>query len=324
MINIWDGSFYISRALAAAPSRQVKGYEAGAVISALMMFSKEMKAYHADTNVFAFDHPGANFRHAMYAGYKRNSAATEQTDQKQYQTRLCAHLLRTAGFNVLRVQGVEADDVIASIAISSDEEVRIFTGDKDLQQLVNKRVTTLDTRQTEHWQGTIKSVKTRYGVPPKLIADFLALCGDKNDCVPGVTGVGSVKAKKLLEQYGNVQGILKKSNLSAKDKEDLLMSYKLVRLTDNVKIPNLHEGIPCVSQDRLSHITQFFSGIKMPSIFNPVFANSSGLSLFGDAPEEETEMDVGDWGSVLPALFSTKENNDLWDEEHLPTGSLFN
>lgn len=323
MINVWDGSFYISRALAAAPSKEVKGYEAGAAISALMMFSKEMKAYHADTNVFVFDHPGTNFRHALYPGYKRNSAASEQTDQKQYQTRLCAHLLRTAGFNVLRVQGVEADDVIASIAISSDAEVRIFTGDKDLQQLVNKRVTTLDTRQAEHCHGTIESVEARYGVPPKLIADFLSLCGDKNDCVPGVTGIGKVKAKKLLEKYGSAYGILKKSDLSATDKESLLMSYKLVKLTDNVKIPKLHEGLPCVSSDRLSHISQFFSGIKMPSIFRTVFANSSGLSLFGDAPEEGTEMDVGDWGDVLPALFSTKEDNNLWDDEHLPTGSLF-
>lgn len=323
MINVWDGSFYISRALAVAPSRKVKGYEAGAVISALMMFSKESKEYHADTNVFVFDHPGTNFRHALYSGYKRNSAASEQTDQKQYQTRLCAHLLKTAGFNVLRVQGVEADDVIASIALSSKDEVRIFTGDKDLQQLVNKRVTTLDTRQAKHWQGTIQSVKERYGVPPKLIADFLSLCGDKNDCVPGVPGVGKVKAKKLLEQYGNVQGILKKSTLSADDKESLLMSYKLIKLTDNVKIPKLHEGVPCVSQDRLSHVTQFFSGIKMPSIFNPVFANSSGLSLFGDAPEEDTSMEVDDWDDVLPALFSTKEDNNLWDDEHLPTGSLF-
>lgn len=323
MINVWDGSFYISRALAVAPSRKVKGYEAGAVISALMMFSKESKEYHADTNVFVFDHPGTNFRHALYSGYKRNSAASEQTDQKQYQTRLCAHLLKTAGFNVLRVQGVEADDVIASIAISSKDEVRIFTGDKDLQQLVNKRVTTLDTRQAKHWQGTIQSVKERYGVPPKLIADFLSLCGDKNDCVPGVPGVGKVKAKKLLEQYGSVQGILKKSTLSADDKESLLRSYKLIKLTDNVKIPKLHEGVPCVSQDRLSHVTQFFSGIKMPSIFNPVFANSSGLSLFGDAPEEDTSMEVDDWDDVLPALFSTKEDNNLWDDEHLPTGSLF-
>lgn len=323
MINVWDGSFYISRALAVAPSKKVKGYEAGAVISALMMFSKEAKEYHADTNVFVFDHPGTNFRHALYSGYKRNSASSEQTDQKQYQTRLCAHLLKTAGFNVLRVQGVEADDVITSIAISSKDEVRIFTGDKDLQQLVNKRVTTIDTRQSGHWQGTIKSIKERYGVPPKLIADFLSLCGDKNDCVPGVTGVGRVKAKKLLEQYGDVQGILKKSTLSADDKESLLMSYKLVKLTDNVKIPKLHEGIPCVSQDRLSHITQFFSGIKMPSIFNPVFANSSGLSLFGDAQEEDTSMEVDDWEDVLPALFSTKEDNNLWDDEHLPTGSLF-
>lgn len=325
-LAIFDGSYYISRALSAMKPFSLYDREVHGTLGALSMFNKDIKEYKPDHVVFVFDHPGTNFRHSIYKDYKKNMAAHETVENKQYQTRLCAYLLKTAGFNVVHQQGVEADDVIASICLShSDYKIKVFTGDKDLQQLVTSTVTTTDTRQIPHWEGTPDSVYHKYGVHPNQIADYLALMGDKNDNVPGVQGIGSVKACSLLKEYKDVATILKAKILTNEQASMLRLSYKLTKLSANCKPDlTLYEGLPIINQAAVDHLETFFKGGKMPKLFDAVITNStlSKHSLFDDIPCTD-ERDFEEWENVLSLLDDTADTNDLWDTPYTPQGSLF-
>ena len=337
MLAVWDGSFYISRALAMVQANKqstlVGNKEVAASLLALNMFSKDFKEFHPLHSCFVFDHPGVNFRHSIDESYKCNHAADEQATFKQYQTRLTAHLLALAGFNVVQRQGVEADDIIASIAFSTDQQVTIFTGDKDLQQLVTNKVSTVDTRQKPAWRGTPETVEQRYGVPPNRIAHLLALMGDANDGVSGVSGVGQKKAIKLLKEYGSIKGIIKAGVLSLEQEEQLRTSYKLVKLENNCRVKlDYYSYVPVIEPISVEQLTSFYKEAKqpLPHLFKSVVSVSTlnqGKSLFDeDVPTKVTAVPMDDWPSLLDALEQGNINYDsLWESVKRPPtqNSLF-
>ncbi|MEL3921655.1 DNA polymerase I [Aeromonas enteropelogenes] len=204
-----DGSSYLYRAFFASQQADLRtstGLPSGAVrVMANMM--RSLRKQYPDCHVaVVFDAKGKNFRDDIYPEYKANRAS--MPDDLRSQVAPIHQMIKAMGFPFLMVEGVEADDVIGTLARQATEKqlpVLISTGDKDMAQLVSDHVTLIDT---------MKDVKTdregvieKFGVPPELIIDYLALMGDKVDNIPGMTGVGEKTALALLQGIGSIDEI---------------------------------------------------------------------------------------------------------------------
>jgi DNA polymerase-1 len=190
-----------------------------------------------------FDAKGSNFRHQMFPDYKANRSPAH--DDLIIQIEPLYKIIRAMGFHFLCVEGVEADDVIATLsrfAAQSDIETIIASGDKDLFQLVGGNIKQLDMKGKLYSEA---DVKEKMGVNPNQILDLLALTGDSADNIPGVPSVGPKTASKWLEQYSNIEGV--KANAEKiggkvgeklRESFDLLdLSYQLVQLKFDVQLP---------------------------------------------------------------------------------------
>ena len=154
-----------------------------------------------------FDAPGKNFRHDLYADYK--ATRPSMPDELRSQTGPLKELIDAMGLQRIEVEGVEADDVIATLANSARQAgfaVLISSGDKDLAQLVGDGVVLEDSMQEKRYDEA--AVVEKFGVGPSLIGDFLALTGDTSDNIPGVDKVGPKTAAKWLNQYGNLDSLI--------------------------------------------------------------------------------------------------------------------
>ncbi|MFQ1879769.1 DNA polymerase I [Aeromonas veronii] len=204
-----DGSSYLYRAFFASQQADLRtstGLPSGAVrVMANMM--RSLRKQYPDCHVaVVFDAKGKTFRDDIYPEYKATRAS--MPDDLRSQVAPIHQMIKAMGFPFLMVEGVEADDVIGTLARQATEKqlpVLISTGDKDMAQLVSDHVTLIDT---------MKDVKTdregvieKFGVPPELIIDYLALMGDKVDNIPGMTGVGEKTALALLQGIGNIDEI---------------------------------------------------------------------------------------------------------------------
>ncbi|MDX7648605.1 DNA polymerase I [Aeromonas caviae] len=204
-----DGSSYLYRAFFASQQADLRtstGLPSGAVrVMANMM--RSLRKQYPDCHVaVVFDAKGKTFRDDIYPEYKATRAS--MPDDLRSQVVPIHQMIKAMGFPFLMVEGVEADDVIGTLARQATEKqlpVLISTGDKDMAQLVSDHVTLIDT---------MKDVKTdregvieKFGVPPELIIDYLALMGDKVDNIPGMTGVGEKTALALLQGIGSIDEI---------------------------------------------------------------------------------------------------------------------
>ncbi|MGL4921858.1 MAG: DNA polymerase I [Aeromonas veronii] len=204
-----DGSSYLYRAFFASQQADLRtstGLPSGAVrVMANMM--RSLRKQYPDCHVaVVFDAKGKTFRDDIYPEYKATRAS--MPDDLRSQVAPIHQMIKAMGFPFLMVEGVEADDVIGTLARQATEKqlpVLISTGDKDMAQLVSDHVTLIDT---------MKDVKTdregvieKFGVPPELIIDYLALMGDKVDNIPGMTGVGEKTALVLLQGIGSIDEI---------------------------------------------------------------------------------------------------------------------
>ena len=202
-----DGSSYLYRAFHALPPlSNAQGEPTGAlfgVVNMLRATLKEQPTYMA----FVSDASGPNFRNDMYAQYKANRPPMPDDLRAQVQPML--DIVAALGFPILRVTGVEADDVIGTLALAAQAqgiEVEISTSDKDFAQLVRPGVTLVNTMTSTVTDRD--GVIAKFGVPPERIIDFLALTGDSIDNVPGVAKCGPKTAAKWLEQYGSLDSII--------------------------------------------------------------------------------------------------------------------
>jgi DNA polymerase-1 len=203
-----DGSSYLYRAFHAMPDlRSPDGAPTGALYGMINMLRRLRTDYPAAYLACVFDAKGKTFRDELYAEYKANRAAMPDDLVKQIEP--IHETVRAMGWPVLMVDGIEADDVIGTLAVEAkklDMECVISTGDKDLAQLVNGHVTLINTMSNEKLDRD--GVIAKFGVPPELIVDYLTLVGDTVDNVPGVDKVGPKTAVKWLTQYGNLDGII--------------------------------------------------------------------------------------------------------------------
>ena len=209
-----DGSGYIFRAYYALRQLSTSsGQPVNAVFNFATMLLRILKEHDPQRIAIAFDVGGKNFRHALYPAYKATRSAPPEDLPPQIP--LIHRLVDTFRIPKLLVSGVEADDVLATAAErckARGYDVVIITGDKDLMQLVDDRVSLLDEmRMTRGYEGTRverAQVIEKFGVPPELVPDILALAGDASDNVPGVRGIGEKTAAELVNQFGDLENVL--------------------------------------------------------------------------------------------------------------------
>jgi DNA polymerase-1 len=197
-----DGTNYLYRAFYA-----LENMPNGAIYGITNMLKSLLKDYKPAYAAIVFDAKGSNFRHSLFPEYKANR--TKTPEELSAQIPHVHEIVQALGFPLLMETGVEADDVIGTLALQAQAagmEVLIFTGDKDFAQLVNSQITIVDTMKKTNFD--VSAVIEKFGVAPELIVDYLSLVGDKVDNIPGVNKVGPKTAVKWLNAYGSLDGVV--------------------------------------------------------------------------------------------------------------------
>ncbi|MEA3380101.1 MAG: DNA polymerase I [Pseudomonadota bacterium] len=204
-----DGSSYLFRAFHGLPPlTNSKGQDTGAIYGVVNMLKSLIKQYNPTHMAVIFDAKGKTFRDDIYKEYKANRPP--MPEELRSQIAPLHTIIKAMGLPVIVESGVEADDVIGTLAKHATEkgiDTLISTGDKDMAQLVNKHVTLINTMTNQLMD--VEGVNTKFGIPPELVIDFLALKGDKVDNIPGVPGVGDKSAQALLNGIGGIDEIYK-------------------------------------------------------------------------------------------------------------------
>lgn len=239
-----DGSSYLFRAFHGLPRLvSTKGQDTGAIRGVVSMIRKLMSDYPESQIAVVFDAKGKTFRNDLYEDYKANRPPMPEELRSQIQP--IHDILKAMGLPLLVVEGVEADDVIGTLASQATlrkMDVLISTGDKDMAQLVNRHITLINTMND--LTSDIEGVKEKFGVAPNQIIDYLALIGDTSDNIPGVPKVGPKTAVKWLSEYGSIDSIMAHAeefkgkvgdNLRASLKQ-LPLSYKLATIKLDVEL----------------------------------------------------------------------------------------
>lgn len=203
-----DGSSYLFRAFHALPKlMSTKGANTGAIKGVISMVRKLMVDCEGSHVAVVFDAKGKSFRNEIYPEYKANRE--KMPDDLREQIAPIQEIIRLMGLPLLIIDGVEADDVIGTLAdqaVSQGKDVLISTGDKDMAQLVNDRVTLINTMTNTRMDAA--GVMEKFGVRPDQIVDYLALVGDTSDNIPGVPKCGPKTAAKWLGEYGTLEGVI--------------------------------------------------------------------------------------------------------------------
>ena len=267
-----DGSSYLYRAFHALPPlTNSKGLPTGAVKGVINMMRRLQKDYPDSTTAVIFDAKGKTFRDDIYSEYKANRPP--MPDELRSQIEPIHDIIRAMGMPLISVEGVEADDVIGTYAVQATEQqqpVIISTGDKDIAQLVNQHISLVNT-MTDTFMDR-DGVIDKFGIPPELIIDYLALLGDKSDNIPGVPGVGEKTALGLLQGLGGLDSIYQRldevaglgirgaKTLAAKLEEykDLAyLSYTLATIKTDVSLDLSVDQLVNQAPDKAELLKQF-------------------------------------------------------------------
>lgn len=227
-----DGSSFLYRAYHALPPlTNSRGEPTGAIFGVANMLRKLLADYATEHLAVVFDAPGKTFRDEAYEHYK--SHRPPMPDDLRAQTAPLHELVRAMGIPLLMVGGVEADDVIGTLtrqAVEAGFSVLISTGDKDMAQLVNERVTLENTMSNTRMD--VEGVKAKFGVPPERIIDYLALVGDTSDNIPGVPKCGPKTAAKWLTDFGSLDALMARADeVGGKIGESLRASLEAIPLS---------------------------------------------------------------------------------------------
>ena len=249
-----DGSSYLFRAFHALPALTTSnGHPTGAIRGVIAMLKRLAKDYVGSPIAVVFDAKGDTFRNDLYPQYKANRPP--MPDDLRVQIAPIHEIIRAMGLQLLIVDGVEADDVIGTLATEAtrkQREVVISASDKDLAQLVSDHVTLVDTMTGTRLDRD--GVIAKFGVPPERIIDYLALMGDTSDNIPGVPKVGPKTAAKWLVEYGSLDGVIAQApNIPGKVGESLRASLEMLplsrRLTTIKCDVELNVGIEALTPD---------------------------------------------------------------------------
>lgn len=243
-----DGYSLIYRtyfALIRSPLMTSQGKNRNVVFGFFNSLFSFIKKFECEKLIIALDSKTKTFRHDFYPQYKATREKTAQDLQDQIP--IVEEILTALEVPTIRMNGFEADDIIASLAVRCKKEgrpCRILSGDKDLCQLVGEGVTLLKSESGNYEEMTRERVKEKYGVYPEQILDYLSLMGDKADNIPGVSKVGKVTAAKWLEEYGSMDNLFQhldeikgkvRENLE-NERENALLSRQLVSLKMDLEV----------------------------------------------------------------------------------------
>ncbi|MGO8828888.1 MAG: DNA polymerase I [Steroidobacteraceae bacterium] len=268
-----DGSSYLYRAFHALPPlSNSKGEPTGAVLGVLNMLNKLVKEELPDRIAVVFDAPGRTFRDDLFDQYKAHRAPMPDDLRSQVQPVLDA--VAAMGLPLLRTAGVEADDVIGTLAkqgAAAGYEVLISTGDKDMAQLVGPGISLVNTMSNTRLDRA--GVKAKFDVYPEQIVDYLALVGDSSDNIPGVTGVGPKTAAKWLNQYQTLDALITHAGeISGKVGENLRnelpaleMSRKLATIDTAVRLDVVPEKLTAGTVD-LARLRELYARLELRSL----------------------------------------------------------
>ena len=209
LLVLIDGSSYLYRAFHALPNLGTSsGRPTGAIYGVINMVRKLLSDHQPRYAAVVFDARGKTFRHELYPDYKANRPPMPEDLKSQIP--YVHDMVRAMGIPLISIEGVEADDVIATLAHRATRDgvqTLVSTGDKDLAQIVNDRVALVDTMHDKRLD--MDGVEQKFGVPPDRIVDYLALVGDSSDNIPGIPKVGPKTAVKWLTDYGSLEEIIK-------------------------------------------------------------------------------------------------------------------
>ena len=303
-IVLVDGSSYIFRAFHALPPLTNSGGQAtGAVKGVINMMRRLQKDYPDSTIVAVFDARGKTFRDDIYADYKANRPPMPEELREQIEP--IHEIVKAMGLPYLCVEGVEADDVIGTLArqaTAAQREVIVSTGDKDMAQLVNEHVTLINTMTDTVMDRA--GVIEKFGIPPELIIDFLALMGDKVDNIPGVPGVGEKTALGLLQGLGGLDAIYANLGRVAElefrgagtmgarleaEKDKAYLSYQLATIKSDVALEAAVDQLANAEPDR-DRLLYWFEELEFKSWIDELQAGT--VAATDSAPAIETDYEL--------------------------------
>ncbi|WP_144211686.1 DNA polymerase I [Shewanella donghaensis] len=299
-----DGSSYLYRAYYSPPHlTNSKGEATGAVYGVVNMLRSLMSRYSPSHIAVVFDAKGKTFRNDMYSEYKAQRPA--MPDDLRTQIAPLHAIIHALGLPLICIPGVEADDVIGTIALKASKEGRatlISTGDKDMAQLVDEHVTLINT-MTDTIMGP-EEVTTKFGVGPELIIDLLAMMGDKADNIPGLPGVGEKTALAMLTGVGGVDKLIanpesvldvtfRGSKTMPKkiieNKDMLQLSYDLATIKTDVEWEDNFESLATKPQNH-DELVKLFGEMEFKRWLGEVLDNKSGFAVSGKTAEATEEV----------------------------------
>ncbi|MRI33330.1 DNA polymerase I [Endozoicomonas sp. OPT23] len=316
-----DGSSYLYRAFHASERANLRtsdGQPTGAIRVMTNMLKSLLRDFPGSPVAVIFDAKGKNFRHDMFEDYK--ATRKPMPDDLRSQVQPIHDIVRALGMPLLMIDGVEADDVIGTLAKQATEKkiaTVISTGDKDIAQLVSEHVTLMDTMNDS--RTDLDGVVDKFGIPAHLIIDYLALMGDSSDNIPGMPGVGQKTALALLQGIGSIDEVAERldevaalgfrgsKTFAAKfeeHKEIVLLSRDLATIKLDVELPVSIEELkaePLNTEALLALFKQF----EFRSMITDL--EKSGADVSGVAEEETIPAIETDYETVL-----TKESFESW------------
>lgn len=285
-----DGSSYLYRAFHAYPESMNNGnIQTNAVYGVVNMLRSMMKQFSSERIAVVFDAKGKTFRDEMYSEYKANRPSMPQELRDQIEP--LHNIIRAMGLPLICVPGVEADDVIGTLSSQASKQgmpVLISTGDKDMAQLVDDNVTLINTMTNVVMDR--EGVIEKFGLPPELIIDYLALMGDKVDNIPGVPGVGDKTAVALLQGLGSLETIYQNldkiadlsfrgSKTMAKklleNKENADLSYLLATIKLDVELDCQPQDL-CKAEPNKDELMKLFGELTFKSWLNELLEGGDG------------------------------------------------
>ena len=313
-----DGSSYLYRAFHALPPLTTPdGRPTGAIRGVVSMVRKLIRDYEPTRMAVVFDAPGKTFRDEMFEQYKAHRPSMPEDLVAQIQP--LHEIIRTMGVPVIVREGVEADDVIGTLALKAaagKQTVVISTGDKDMAQLVNEHITLVNTMNDTRLDPL--GVEEKFGVPPRLIVDYLALMGDKSDNIPGVPGVGEKTARGLIAGIGSLEEIYANldrvadlpirgaKNLGKKleqHREDAFLSARLATIKTDCELDDVSHSLQPTAPDTKA-LLEIFRDLDFRSWVAELEAQDPGVA--------KTKDDVPSLAETDYALVTSEQDLGVW------------
>ncbi|HDY8176258.1 TPA: DNA polymerase I [Vibrio vulnificus] len=286
-----DGSSYLYRAFHAYPGTMSNGdIPTNAVYGVVNMLRSMMRQFASDRIAVVFDAKGKTFRDDMYPEYKANRPP--MPDDLRCQIEPLHQVIKAMGLPLIAIEGVEADDVIGTLAYQASQQgmpVLISTGDKDMAQLVDDNITLINTMTNVVMDR--EGVIEKFGIPPELIIDYLALMGDKVDNIPGVPGVGDKTATALLQGIGGLSQLydhlddiaalsFRGSKTMAKklvdNKDNALLSYQLATIKLDVALQETPESL-LKTEPNNDELIKLYGQLAFKSWLNELLEGGTGV-----------------------------------------------